>query len=157
METILTLFGLTTISDHETIRKRLLEGLDIDTVDTGGRTLLMEAAVQKDQELASFLVEKGSDVEKRDRRGWSALHFAAQRNDPIIVDLLLRHRADANAQDVYGNSVLAEAVLSSRGSGDVIKLLLASGADATVENKSGISALTLANNIANYDVRQFFD
>jgi len=47
-------------------------------------------------------------------------------------------------------------VFSSRGVGEVIKLLRAHGADPNAQNARGMSPLKLARTIANFDVRQFF-
>jgi hypothetical protein len=39
----------------------------------------------------------------------------------------------------------------------VIRVLRAAGADPKKKNKSGVSAVSLARTIANYDVAQFYD
>ena len=155
--TILTIFGVKDISDHETILKRLEQGTDVNTIDSGGRTLLMEAVIQRDHDLVDLLVDRGADVTIRDRREWTALHFAAQEYDAAATKQLLLYGADANARDDYGNTVIATAVLNSLGRGDVIQVLLTHGADASVENQSGISALGLAKNISNYNTVQFLE
>ena len=86
-----------------------------------------------------------------------ALHFAAQGYDERIVGVLIEHGADVNARDVNGTTVLARAVFSSQGRGEVITLLLSKAADPNIENKNGISALKLARSISNYDVGRFFE
>ena len=156
-ETILSILGIRDISDHAAILQKLDGVLDVDTSDSGGRTLLMEAVIRGDRHLVEILVNKGASVNLRDVRGWTALHFAAQAYDPDIVKLLLDAGADANAQDDWGNGTLFTAVYNSRGRGEVIKLLLANGADQNRANKSGISAHSLAGSISNYDIAQFFE
>jgi ankyrin repeat protein len=69
---------------------------------------------------------------------------------------LLDAGAPVNARDANGNTPLSDAVFRSRGRGDVIKLLRDRGADPTLKNNHGVSPLSLAHTIANYDVRQFF-
>lgn len=157
MKTIVTLFGLRNIQDHSTAIEKVRRGFDIDTVDSGGRTLLMEAVVQNEPALVEFLIEAGADVNIRDKRGWTALHFAAQRHDVTSAERLIQNGADVNIPDSYENSVISTAVYNSRGRGDMIELLRASGADENAKNKSGISALDLAKTISNYDVAQFFE
>jgi ankyrin repeat protein len=156
-KTILTLFGILKITEHVTILRRLREGLDINTVDSGGRTLLMEAVVKGDHELVDILIERGADVNIRDQRNWTALHFAAQANDLVSVRKLVEHRAEINAQDDFGNTPIANAVFNSRGKGEVIQFLLTHGADRSKKNNSGISAVDLAKTISNYDVAKFFE
>jgi uncharacterized protein len=61
-----------------------------------------------------------------------------------------------DSEDIHGNTPLWRAVFNSRGRGDLIELLLSSGADRGHRNKRGKTPLDLANTIANYDVAQFF-
>lgn len=154
---VVELFDLKSLNDHAAVEQKLRQGFEVNTTDSGGRTLLMEAVIQADHRLAELLVEKGADVNIHDNRGWTALHFAAQRFDVLSAELLIRKGADVNAQDRFGNNVIARAVADSRGRGDVIELLLKNGADATVKNQSGISALDTARSISNYNVIQFFE
>jgi uncharacterized protein len=155
--TILTLFSVKTVTEHVTILKRLRDGLDINTVDSGGRTLLMEAVIKGDHELVDMLIAQGADVNIRDKRNWTALHFAAQAYDLTSVRDLVVHGADIDAQDDFGNAPLWRATFNSRGRGDVIQFLLAHGADKNLKNNTGISALDLAKTVSNYDISQFFE
>ena len=52
--------------------------------------------------------------------------------------------------------MISRAVYDSMGRGEVIEILLAHGADPTIPNKSGISAIMLADKITDQDVKQFF-
>jgi ankyrin repeat protein len=96
------------------------------------------------------------DPNTQDDDGWTPLHFAARGNSVEIVKLLLEASAAVDVRDAFGNTPLSNAVFNSRGLGDVIKILRACGADPYARNDSGVSPLTLARTIANYDVRQFF-
>lgn len=154
---ILKLFGVLNISEHQTILKRLQDGFDINTVDSGGRTLLMEAVVKADHELIDLLIAHGADVNIRDKRKWTALHFAAQACDLTSVRKLVEHAADINAQSDFGNTPISTAVLNSRGKGEVIQFLMSHGADAHIKNNSGISAMDLAKSISNYNLREYLE
>src|SRR5689334_19281312 len=127
--TILGLFGILQISEHDTILQRLREEVDINLADSGGRTLLMEAVIRRDQELVSILLANGADPNIRDNRDWTALHFASQDYDLTSVRKLVEHGSNINAQDDFGNTPLWRATFNSRGRGDVIRFLLAHGAD----------------------------
>jgi uncharacterized protein len=125
-------------------------------VDRAGRTPLHYAALEGDGPRVRQLLETGMDAGVSDDTGWTPLHFAAQSNAADVVAILLRAGAIVDPQDAHGNTPLIKAVFSSRGFGDVIKLLRAHGADPHLPNASGVSPLKLARTIANYDVRQFF-
>lgn len=146
--TILTLFGVRDVGEHEMIQSLLERGFDINTSDSGGRTMLMEAVIRKDQWLIEKLLSKGADVNVRDHRNWTALHFAAQNYDIVSTRLLLENGGEVNAQDSYGNNVLWRAVFESRGSVDLLQLLIKYGADPTAKNNSGISASDVAKTIS---------
>lgn len=153
--TILTLFGIMDIHDHETILKKLKRGMDVNDADSSGRTLLMEAVIKRDHPLIELLIANRADVNIRDQRDWTALHFAAQEYDIVSTKRLVQAGAEINAIDDYGNSVISRAVLNSQGRGDVITVLIENGADIDFKNRSGFSALDLARNISNYNVIQF--
>jgi ankyrin repeat protein len=156
-KTILTLFGILNITEHVTILKRLQQGFDVNTVDSGGRTLLMEAVIKGDHELIDILIAHGANVNVRDQRSWTALHFAAQVYDLISVGKLEAHGAEINARDDFGNTPIWRATLNSRGRGEVIQFLLEHGADENVKNQSGISAFDIAKSTSNYNIAQFFE
>ncbi|WP_273944581.1 ankyrin repeat domain-containing protein [Kutzneria chonburiensis] len=84
------------------------------------------------------------------------LHFAAQSWQPEIAAVLLTAGAEVEARNRYGNTVLAMAVLESRGRGELIELLRAAGADPHSVNRAGKTPVDIARTIANYDVRQYF-
>ena len=147
------------IDDNEAsqVKSLLVPGASLDVRDRDGRSPLMRGVVVGNYDIVRMLLQHGSDVNAQDRSGWTALHFAAQGYDERIVGMLIERGADVNAQDGNGDTVLARAVFTSRGRGEVIVLLLSNGADPNIENKNGISALKLAHSISNYDVGRFFE
>lgn len=138
--TILSLFGVKNISEHREILKAIDSGLDINTADSGGRTMLMEAVIRKDSELVDALITRGADVNWRCKRKWTTLHFAAQNNDPKIGLKLISAGADVNATDDYGNNVIWRAVFDTRRDLQLVRALLVGGADPFEKNIKGISA-----------------
>jgi ankyrin repeat protein len=155
--TILNIFDVSDLTNHALIHDKLRKGLGINTVDSGGRTLLMEAVVRKDHDLMKLLVDQGADPNIRDKREWTALHFAAQNCDLFATKLLVKVGADVNAKDDCGNNVILRAVMNSKGNGDVIRFLKSHGAEISEKNKSDISALDLAKNIFNYNLLPFLE
>ena len=124
--------------------------------DEFGRTSLHYAANDGDGKTVRQLIARGADVNATDNKGWTPLHFGAQANSEEVVCLLLQAGASVEARDSYGNTPLWRAVFSSRGDGDVIQALRRAGSNADAENKSGVSPRSLAQSIANYDVKQYF-
>ncbi len=125
-------------------------------VDEYGRTPLHYAAADSKSQEVARLLAAGANVNAQDDNGWSPLHFAAQAVSPECAVELLRAGADTSLQDSFGNTALFRAVFSSRGNGSVIQLLRRAGADPLAKNKHGVSPVSLARTIANYDVAQFF-
>jgi len=126
-------------------------------LDQYDRSDLHYAAHEGDSLRATELIKLGVPVSSADSKGWTPLHFAAQANSPDIIRLLLEAGAEVDAKDSYGNTPLWRAVFASRGKGESILLLRKSRADSYLENNYGISPLSLARGIANYDVAQYFD
>ena len=141
--------------DREGLRRRLASASDVDVRDDDGRTALMHAAIEGDAEAVGLLIHAGADVNLSDNGGFTALHFAAQEFRIEAARSLLASGAQVDAKDVFGNTPLAKAVFGSRGRGEMIRLLLAHGADKSLKNNHGVSPEDLAVKIANYDVAQF--
>jgi ankyrin repeat protein len=137
------------------VRSALSRGNEVDGLDRERRTPLFYAAKDGNVEIVSELLSHGANPNMRDKSLETPLHFAAREYRPEVAQRLLNAGATVDAQDIHGNTPLARAVYSSRGKGEMIKLLLSHGADKTLANKHGISPEKLAETIANYDVRQF--
>jgi ankyrin repeat protein len=142
-------------NDKGDLARLLNEGVDLNAKDRDGRTALMHAVIGDKNELIDLLIKNGADVNAQDNDGFSPLHFAAQDFRTKAAGFLLRAGAQVNLCDKYGNTPLWRAVFNSRGRGEVIRLLLEHGADRLLKNKSGKTPVDLANNIGNYDVKQF--
>lgn len=125
-------------------------------VDIFGRTDLHYACVDSNSVATEKLLSDGCDVNAQDRNGWSPLHFSAQSGCLECLQLLLGAGADTELRDSFGNTPLFRAVFESKGDGSLIKALRAAGADPLAKNENGVSPLSLARTIGNYDVAQFF-
>ena len=113
-------------------------------VDRSGRTPLHYAACDNLESEVIRLVNEGADVNARDDAGWTPLHFAAQSKAARIAEILLNHGAQVNAMDANGNTPLSNAVFGYIGNGETIIVLRRFGADPTLKNSYGVSALELA-------------
>jgi ankyrin repeat protein len=144
--------------DPETIRKLLQSDVNLDRADAQGRTLLMEAVLEKRADLVKLLLDHGVDPKLADHDGSTALHFAAQAQLPEIVQMLLDKGAPVDAKDHLGNTPLFKALSTFRGEadGNAIWALLLAGADRTIQNIHGISPEAQSRAVSNYDLGQFF-
>jgi len=124
--------------------------------DETDRTPIIYAAEAGYDEIVRLLIVAKADVNAIDRKGMTALHLCCRNWHPVCGMLLLEAGANVAAEDVHGNTPLHAAAFGSRGRGELIVALLARGADPHRPNKSGISPLTLANTIANFDVKRWF-
>jgi ankyrin repeat protein len=125
-------------------------------VDRMGRTPLHHAALEGNAGRVRQLLASGLVADAPDDNGWTPLHFAAQSNAAEATALLLEAGASVDVRDAHGNTPLSTAVFNSRGYGEVIELLRSHGADPQAKNNHGVSPLSLARTIANFDVRQYF-
>lgn len=128
-----------------------------EKLDKAGRSELHYAVVDRNPERVKELVRQGMSVNLADRNGWTPLHFAAQNYDEGMARLLLDSGASVDPRDANGNTPLFTAVFSSKGRGELIELLRQRGANPTSTNNFGVSPVTLARTIANYDVARFFN
>lgn len=105
----------------------------ISSKDDSGNTPLHEAVFTAHAEVAEFLLSKGADVNAREKNGATPLILAAMGGKVEIdgqggvVTLLLAHKADINAKSANGMTALHVAALV--GHADIVKLLLAKGAN----------------------------
>jgi ankyrin repeat protein len=104
------------------------QGADVNAADKYQETPLHHAAVQGNKELCALLLAHGADVKLKNREGRTPLHEAATAKDSRpICESLLAKGAELNAIDKHGYTPLALAAI--RGRYEVVKFLIASGAD----------------------------
>ena len=86
------------------------------------------------------LIERGADVNKP---GWAPLHYAATNGHLAVMQLLIEENAYLDAESPNGSTPLMMA--AHYGTPSAVKLLLESGADPTLKNNLGLSAIDFAH------------
>jgi ankyrin repeat protein len=112
----------------------------IETRTPQDESPLMMAALRGQAEIVRKLVARGADVNKT---GWTALHYAATGGHLAIMQMLLDESAYIDAESPNGTTPLMMAAMY--GTPAAVKLLLEAGADPTLKNQLGLSALDFAN------------
>lgn len=124
-----------------------LKGVNVtglDVLDEDGKTPLMNAATYAQWEAARHLCRAGSDMSIALPDGSTALHIAAERGfTHTVKELLGCKNADVNHTTKKGKSALSSAVVG--GFDEVVRVLLAAGADASTILKDGKSVLMIAH------------
>jgi hypothetical protein len=129
------------------LKARLDAGDDIESRDKGtGRTALLEAVIAGHRDAAALLIEKGADINACCKAvGMDCLGWAVETGHGELVDDLLGLGADPNrvpASSFLGATPLM--IAAQRGHLDIAKHLARAGADPGVRDRSGRSALSLA-------------
>lgn len=160
----------------ESVKALLEAGADINQVTGYGWSPLLVATQNRYYKLGAFLLDHGADVNLPNKGGWTPLYLATDNRNiengdyPVrrpdmdhleYIKILLDHGADVNARikdstqtrTVFTNQWLDEngatAFLRASQSGDLelMKLLLAHGADPLIDTELHVSALHVAAGI----------
>ena len=76
----------------------LLNGADVNSVDSGNRSALLSACWQGHLVIADILLTAGAEVNHQCGQGASPLAVAAQEGHMEVLQLLLQHGADPMLQ-----------------------------------------------------------
>ena len=120
--------------------------IDVECRNTADESPLMLAALRGDLAMARALIAKDADVNKT---GWAPLHYAASRGHVAMIDLLLEHHAYIDAESPNRTTPLMMA--AGYGNVQATRALLQAGADATLQNAEGLTALDFALGFAKPD------
>ena len=127
--------------DPVLVKTMLDHGAHLNAVSDYQQSALLGAVASYHIHVAELLLKCGISVDAKDQAGQTPLMWACMDNEPDMVHLLLAHGAKVSIRDNDGNYALFYSVWSG-GNANVIRQLLALGANPTVRNKMGQSALT---------------
>ena len=130
-------------------------GVDLDARNKAGETPLMLAALRGQVELAKALIAAKAAI---NHPGWTPLHYAAAATysqAPAMIAMLLDNYAYIDAESPNGTTPLMMA--ARYGLPSSAKLLVELGADVSLVNAQGLSALDFAKAGAKPDAIQLLD
>lgn len=160
-------------------------GMDPNTSDADGSTLLMYAARHGNPELMEFLLKSRANVRKKNRYGdtaaslaalgghlqmvrrlveagaelagpgWNPLHYAAFGGHAEVVRYLISMQAPLD--DRAPNRQTALMLAARNGHLDVVRLLVDADADMDLEDGEGNTALGIARKAGNRDVADYLE
>jgi ankyrin repeat protein len=120
--------------------------LEVEVRTPQDESPLMLASLNGMYETAIRLIERDADVNKP---GWTPLHYAATNSHISIIQLLLDHHAYIDAASPNGSTPLMMAAMY--GNASALKMLLEAGADPTLKNALGLTAIDFANQVHHAD------
>lgn len=140
----------------DAVKLLLAKGANINATCSTGTPLHM-AAKQGHDQVIKLLLEKGAFVGARDREGNTPLHSAMERARKAVATVLLDHDADVDARNDNGSSPLHMAVdtLEEDSVLDLVKLLVARGADINIKDDFEYRPLHDAISMAPREVAEF--
>lgn len=122
----------------------------IEARNNNGESPLMMAALKGHLDLARELIERKAEVNKP---GWTPLHYACSNSEPeskAMVALLLEHHAYIDAESPNRTTPLMMA--ARYGHPDAVQLLLEEGADPSLRNEKGLTAVDFARSAGRNDL-----
>ena len=123
--------------------------IDLEAKSFNGNTALMIACYKVNKPAVEALLAKGAQV---NRPGWTPLHYAAASGNNDIVRMLVERAAYIDAESPNKTTPL---MMAARGGHIMtVKLLLDEGADATLKNDLGMTAIDFAEKHNHKDIAE---
>lgn len=130
-----------TTSDTGKVVDLLKRGMDVNTADQDGNTLMMIAVRENNLDLVRFLLDNRANAQRRNSHGDTALMLAALLGHEEIVKLMLERKVDPSLP-APGWNALHYAAFENRAR--ILTMLLNAGADINALAPNGSTALMLA-------------
>lgn len=116
--------------------------IEVEARNKNDESPLMLAALNNQLDIAKALIDKDADVNKP---GWAPLHYAATKGHVDMINLLLENDAYIDAESPNKTTPLMMAAMY--GTTGAVKALLEAGADPTLKNEQGLSAIDFAQRV----------
>lgn len=123
----------------------LKHGAEVDKPGEKGMTPLLTAVLNNDTQMIDTLLAGGADANQSDVDGFSPFLVAVENGNIDLVQRFLEKKADSNQTEK--SKGMTPLMLAARsGQHEMVKLLLANGADPMLKDHDGGSALDVAVN-----------
>jgi ankyrin repeat protein len=170
-------------NDSEAVVSLLKRGMDVNTTDPAGNTLLMIATRNGNLDLVKFLISNKAGVNRRNRfgdtasllaalkgnlpalqllhasggqiepGGWSALHYAVFGEDPEVMAWVIAQQPKLDARAPNGQTALMLAAKAGKLS--LVKLLIDADADMDLADLEGATAISLARKAGHSEIAEY--
>ena len=136
--------------DVKGLRALIAQGVDVKKPgkNSQGRTLLFSAATDGKVAMMDVLLKAGADPNAQDEGGMTALrHVAWTGKNPVnVMKRLIAAKADVNLAAEDDSTSLIQAMYAEPAAAvPMAEVLLQAGADASIVNREGNSALMFAS------------
>lgn len=137
--------------DLDQVQLLVVQGVDVNEKAIRDETPLIIASLAGNGEIVNYLLQRGANINARNASGMTSLHAAAYAGHSDIVSLLVAKGADINdASNRYLVTPLH--VASEENNTGTVQTLLNLGADVTVVEINGYSALSRSGFREHWDV-----
>lgn len=133
------IFAAARANNVEELKNLVANKVDINQENQQGFTPLILAVYNNSLEATQFLIKNGANVNAQDKSGNTALMGAIFKGHKDLVAILIN--AKANINQVNGNNASALIFGATFGKAAIIKMLLNAGADKTIKDNTGKTAL----------------
>lgn len=107
--------------DTRSVKEILSTNPDLEIIDNQGRTALMIATYNHDNEIAKLLIAAGADVNAQDTMQNSPFLYAGAEGNVALLNLGLKNGANFNLYNRYGGTALIPA--AEKGHLEVVQIL----------------------------------
>lgn len=128
----------------EIVELLIERGADVNLQDIHGRVAMYVALAEHQPETARLLAEADTDPTVRTTDGSTLLMAACRAEDVELVQWALDHGTDVNAVRPGKNNATALILAARNGNAEIVQLLLTGGADPSLVNEKGKTALDVA-------------
>ena len=132
--------------------------VDINFQDYTGKTILYWMCLSNNADMAEYLLSKGADHTITEKQGFYPIHGATHNGFIEVIKVLLKHGIDINTQSKDSTTPLYYSLgyAGQKTNINLVKFLLAEGANPNIEHKNGHYPIHAAINSKDIDVLQLF-